>query len=180
MTNAAVPTSVARSSQIQVFRRAEAPTLEASGVMAMAPMSPAVEAGIEAFIREEEGLGHISTVLVNLPGFSLVHLWFKSGYPLPVHSHETDCLYHVVAGFLDMGSTRLEAGDSFFVPANANYGYTAGEEGVEVLEFRHVTHFEMRIPGDRSAPWDRAVEILRARREGWREEPRPQARGEAG
>jgi hypothetical protein len=46
-----------------------------------------------------------------------------------------------------MGSQVLEAGDGFFVPADAPYGYEAGPDGVVVLEFRTRTSFDMRIPG---------------------------------
>ncbi len=70
-------------------------------------------------------------------GFSLVYLFFKPNFPLFRHRHESDCLYVVLSGEVLMGSQTLRAGDSFFVPAFAPYSYTAGSEGVEVLEIRH-------------------------------------------
>ena len=36
-----------------------------------------------------------------------------------------------------MGNQVLRAGDSFFIPAEAPYVYTAGPDGVEILEIRH-------------------------------------------
>jgi mannose-6-phosphate isomerase-like protein (cupin superfamily) len=70
-------------------------------------------------------------------GFSLLYAWFKPHFPLFRHRHDTDCLYVVVSGSLVMGSQELRTGDSFFVAAGTPYGYTAGPEGVEVLEVRH-------------------------------------------
>ena len=86
-----------------------------------------------------EGVGERNRVLFRQPGeqgMSLVHVWFKSGYVLPFHSHSTDCLYYVIAGELRMGSRTLRKGDGMFVPADHGYGYEAGPEGVELLEFR--------------------------------------------
>ncbi|MDQ1430431.1 MAG: hypothetical protein QOF40_1033, partial [Actinomycetota bacterium] len=34
---------------------------------------------------------------------------------------------------------------SGFVPADAPYAYTAGPEGIEILEFRHASAFDMVI-----------------------------------
>ena len=70
-------------------------------------------------------------------GFSLVYLYFKPNFPLFRHRHENDCLYVLLSGSARMGNQTLRAGDSFFVPAYAPYFYTAGPEGVEVLEIRH-------------------------------------------
>src|SRR3974377_2313112 len=36
--------------------------------------------------------------LFAVPGFSLTYVWFKSGFPLPRHSHNVDCLYYIVGG----------------------------------------------------------------------------------
>jgi hypothetical protein len=41
---------------------------------------------------------------------SLCWAWFKSGYVLPRHSHNADCLYYVLGGSLRLGSVWLKAG----------------------------------------------------------------------
>lgn len=69
--------------------------------------------------------------------FSAILIWAKPNYPLALHSHRSDCLYFVVSGSAKMGSKTLRAGDSFFVPNGVKYRYTAGPDGVEVLEIRH-------------------------------------------
>jgi hypothetical protein len=70
-------------------------------------------------------------------GFSVVYLWFKPHFPLFRHRHEVDCMYTVISGSAVLGNQTLRAGDCFFAGAQAPYGYVAGPEGVEVLEFRH-------------------------------------------
>ena len=99
-------------------------------------------------------------------GMSLVWSRFAPGYPLPRHSHSADCLYYVVAGEAVLGNRRIGAGHGFFVPADAPYAYTAGPEGIEILEFRGVSSFDMQIT--ESMPrWDRIVEAVRTHKDGW-------------
>ncbi len=71
-------------------------------------------------------------------GMSLVHVWFGPNMPLFRHSHPKngDCLYYVAAGEAIMGRRHLKAGSVFFIPNGMPYKYTAGPDGVEVLEFR--------------------------------------------
>src|SRR3546814_13639172 len=63
-------------------------------------------------------------------GMSLTYVWFKSDYLLPRHSHDTDCLYYVMAGELLIGKQVLRKGDGMFIPAGAGYAYQAGAKGV--------------------------------------------------
>lgn len=120
------------------------------------------------------GLGAGGTVDVLLRqqpdegGFSLVRLWFKPNYPLVRHTHDADCLYYVLSGSALMGSQTLRTGDAFFVPAKAPYRYTAGPDGVEVLEIRHdVAQFGMVIPDEPEASWRSMEEAVAANRDDW-------------
>jgi quercetin dioxygenase-like cupin family protein len=100
-------------------------------------------------------------------GFSLVHVWFKANYPLPRHSHDADCMYYVISGLAIMGNQKLRAGDSFFVPADAPYGYTAGPDGVEILEIRHgVNQFDIKLAAD-PQQFQRLVAAAAANRDDW-------------
>ena len=71
-------------------------------------------------------------------GMSLSHNWFGPNFPLFRHCHPRfgDCLYYVVGGELLMGNRRLGRGSTFFLPNGQPYKFTAGPDGVEVLEFR--------------------------------------------
>ncbi len=104
---------------------------------------------------------------------SLLHVWFKSGYVLPFHSHSTDCLYYVMGGELRMGSHVLRKGDGMFVPADHGYGYEAGPEGVELLEFRNATHFNLFFRGNTPQRWEQIGDVYREREAIWREETVP-------
>src|SRR5215831_8504490 len=76
-----------------------------------------VLAGIEILNRanptNDPNLGAKTVLLFREPGdegMSLAYIWFKSGYILPRHAHDTDCLYYVLAGELQMGSRVLKKG----------------------------------------------------------------------
>lgn len=123
-----------------------------------------------------EGMGEQARMLFSIPGddgMSLVHVWFKSGYVLPFHSHSSDCLYYVLAGELHMGSRVLGRGEGFFIPADQGYGYEAGPEGVEVLEFRNVSKFNLMLKGNSDARWQQIVETCRDRAAIWAGEDVP-------
>lgn len=123
--------------------------------------------------------GSKAVVLFQEPGdtgMSLAYVWFKSGYILPRHSHDTDCLYYVMAGELQLGAQVLRKGDGAFIPANAGYTYQAGPEGVEVLEFRSATRFHFLFKNNSEAHWQRIAEVFRNNSEKWQSEPPPSER----
>lgn len=108
-------------------------------------------------------------------GFSLVHVWFKPNYHLPRHSHDDDCLYYVLSGQVLMGAQVLEAGDGFYVPRDQVYGYRAGPQGAEVLEFRHSTSFDIRLK-ERVEVFEQIREVVVANHEAWVSEQVPPSR----
>jgi quercetin dioxygenase-like cupin family protein len=106
-------------------------------------------------------------------GFSLIYVWFKSGYVLPRHSHNTDCLYYVIAGELKMGAKVLRKGDGMFIPANAGYTYEAGPDGVEVLEFRSASLIHINLKGNDESHLNRIAKAYRENTQSWAEETVP-------
>ena len=158
----------AETAEFKIFRGKDAPSLEEAGIMSLPEFTPVQIEGLMAIYRPELARGDEVKVLFNIPGFSLSHVWFKRDYPLPLHSHDCDCLYYVVAGTLKLGTEELGPRDGFFVPANAPYSYRAGPEGVELLEFRHATQFNFNVLAKSEAFWKRAVETVQARSEEWR------------
>jgi len=133
-------------------------------LLAEATGSYPVESGTKAVVLFCEPGDH---------GISLVYLWFKSGYVLPRHSHDVDCLYYVLGGELQMGTQTVRKGDGVFIPANAAYTYEAGPNGVEVLEFRNATRFQFRFQGNDDAHWKRIADVLKASCAKWEHEPPP-------
>jgi hypothetical protein len=73
-----------------------------------------------------------------------------------------------VAGEAHLGNRVVPAGGGFFVPANAPYAYTAGPEGIQILEFRNVSAFDMQIT-ENLPRWDRIVEVVQANKDTWQE-----------
>ncbi len=136
-------------------------------MMAPATLDPAVSAEFDLSLL---AAGARTTVLFSEEepsGFSLVHAKFGPGYRLPRHSHSSDCLYYVVRGEAIMGRRTIKAGDGFFVSAGQPYAYAAGPDGVEVLEFRTETHFDMKIFDQTVARWQPIVAAAKANHDRW-------------
>ncbi len=69
----------------------------------------------------------------------------------------------------------LRQGEGFFIPADQAYGYEAGPEGVEVLEFRNATRFNLVFKGNSESRWQRMVDTCRERAGDWAVEAPPSA-----
>lgn len=163
--------------QMKIFRAAQAPALaETSEDYEMTyAMAPATQAGIGRLLEAGIGEGNVTKSLFAVPGFSLVYAWFKPNFPLARHSHDCDCLYYIIAGGIRLGTEPLGPGDGFFLPRDVPYTYAVGAEGVEILEFRHTSHFEFRALGGADKYWDKAVATITANREMWRQLVPPRA-----
>ena len=156
------------TSRFKIFRAKDAPHLMDAKCMTVEPFSPVQQEGMNRAIAAGYLEGEEIKVLCNLPGFSLTHVWFKEGYPLPLHSHDVDCLYYIIAGSLRMGTEELGPRDSFFIPAGVPYTYKPGPVGVELLEIRHANSFNFVNLAKGEAFWSKAVDATADRREAWR------------
>lgn len=160
----------------KIYRGIDAPDLNETQKMTLAGLTPIVEAGIGRWVGAGVNEGNITKVLFSLPHMSLTYAWFKSGFALPLHSHNADCLYYVIAGSLKLGTEELGPGDGFFVGSDVPYTYKPGPEGVEVLEFRTVESFDMKFQGRTEAYWDKVVAGMDAARPRWASEAPPSGR----
>ena len=156
-----------------VFRFADAAPEDGLPEMTYKPIPPAVAARGQELTEAGVLDGAENRMLFSGAGFSLAYAWFKSGFPLPRHSHDSDCLYYVVSGSLNLGEEELKAGDGFFVGADVPYAYIPGPEGVEILEFRATQSFDIKMLAGAGAFWDKALQTVKAKRERWPEETRP-------
>lgn len=161
------------TAKFQIFRAADAKGLMEAGCMTVEPFTPVQRAGMDKLVAAGFMDGDEVKVLCNLPGFSLTHVWFKKDYPLPLHSHDADCLYYVIAGSVRLGSEVLGPRDTFFIPAQMPYAYRPGPDGAELLEFRHATSFNFVNHAKGAAFWDKAAEIAASNRADWRQAARP-------
>lgn len=154
--------------RFQIFRHKDAPSLMEAQCMKVEPYSPAQREGMDKLIAAGGLEGDQVRILCDIPGFSLAHVWFKPGYPLPLHSHDVDCLYYIIAGEIRLGTETLGARDSFFIPAGVPYTYKPGAEGVELLEIRNTGTFNFVNLAKGSAFWDKAAESVAGLRESWK------------
>jgi hypothetical protein len=150
-----------------IYRAKDAPGLMDTGRMSIAPTTDVQRAGMKSLVAVGYLDGDETKVLVDKPGFALTHAWLKASYPLALHSHDSDCLYHIVAGSLRLGTEELGPRDSFFVPANTPYTYTPGPDGVEVLEFRHEQAFNFVNLSKGEAFYTKAAATISANRQAW-------------
>jgi hypothetical protein len=162
------------ASRFAIYRGVEARAFSEIDVMDYHDVSPELAQSFACLAEAGVNEGQTVKLLFSAPGFSLTYAWFKSGFPLPRHSHNADCLYYIIAGSLTLGTETLKAGDGFFVPAEGAYSYVPGPEGVEVLEFRRAEHFNIKFLAGNPAFWARALETVRTERPSWAHQPRPQ------
>lgn len=162
-------------SGIEIFRESGAPSLRDSGMMEH-NNGEAANAGIQRMM--DAGLSH-SNVLKALyksddpNGPSLSYAWFKGNYALPLHTHDTDCLYYIISGEIRLGNEVLKAGDGFMLRAHTPYQYRVGPDGVEVLEFRPTSKFDIRIKDGTPRYWDKLVDICAQNRNLWEKQDPP-------
>ncbi len=158
---------------VKIFRAADAPDIATSECMKMEAMTELQRAGLKKAVAAGYLEGDEVKILVDMPGFSIAYAWLKKDYPLMRHSHNSDCMYYVIAGSLKMGTETLGPRDSFFVPADAPYTYTPGADGVEVLEFRHNPSFNFVNLSHNESWWDKAEKICEENRDEWKKAVRP-------
>ena len=156
-----------------IYRASEAPDIDELNCMEAVGVSDIIVDGINRLTAAGFNDGNLVKVLFSMPGMSLTYAWFKSGFPLPLHSHNAECLYYIVAGSLKIGTEELGAGDGFFVGPDVPYAYTPGPQGVEVLEFRTADSFDIRFLGKTKTYWDKALKTLEDVRSSWADERRP-------
>jgi mannose-6-phosphate isomerase-like protein (cupin superfamily) len=159
----------------QIFRAKDAPGLMESGCMSIAPITPGQRAGVTKAVEAGYAEGDVCTVLTQMPGFSLTHAWMKKNYPLSLHSHDSDCMYYVIAGSVRVGTEDLGPRDSFFVPANVPYTHKPGPDGVEILEIRHAANFNFVNLSKSDTFWDKATETVAANLDDWKTAKPPSA-----
>ena len=157
----------------QVFRGADAPTLEQTDVLRFEGVTPEIAAGLKSLRGAGIGEGSFAKILINVPGFALAYAWHKSDFPLPLHSHDVNCCYLIIAGDLKVGTEALGKGDGFYVPAGVPYTFTTGPAGVEFIEFRHEQSWNIVFKSKNPATWEREAARADARREAWITEQQP-------
>jgi hypothetical protein len=162
---------------IEIFRRADARTLTDSGAMSYEHVDGDTLARLSAALGPEQAEGAQSLTLFQGGGMSLVKVWFKSNYPLARHAHNAPCLYYIIAGSLFLGRQELLPGEGFLVRPNVLYTYTAGPDGVELLEFRSSETFDIQVPASSESYWTRLrSKMLEAHDGGWKGEVPPSGR----
>jgi len=172
----ALTSTAPKKARMRVFRAKDAPELSRK-TMQRSALGSVDEQGFTEAISAGIGESAVIRLLFEdeASGVSLTYAWFRSHVILPRHSHSADCLYYVVSGSLRLGTQQLESGDGFLVPGNSLYTYEVGEEGVEVLEFRTATTFDISYKGT-NASWAQLISNLKQWRPSWSSlEPPPVA-----
>jgi quercetin dioxygenase-like cupin family protein len=158
-----------RERAMTFFRADDAPSLDEDGMMSTAPMPVDPDVFDSINLAQLAAGQHVKVLFKGAgpDGYSLVHARFEPGFRLPRHSHSADCLYLVLAGEAHMGTRVLKPGDGFFIKAEAPYAYTAGPDGVEVVEFRVETSFDIKVRDKSAADWKPVADAVRDNGESW-------------
>jgi len=157
----------------QVIRKQNYPAVDQTDAL---DASTLTADAVDGFTRlAEVGMYEGSTLklVFSMPELSVIHCWFRSGFPLPLHSHDADCLYYIIAGEVRLGTEVIGEGDSFYVPSDVPYGYSAGPAGVELLEIRTKDKFNIKSHVKAKAGWDHAHDAMVKNHPKWAQEPRP-------
>src|SRR5258706_3108777 len=136
-------------------------------------LHPAIARGMRQMRESGDVGGATAITLFASPKMHVSYVWFKSGYPLPIHSHDVDCFYQIFAGSMRVGTEVLGKGDGGMIPAGVPYTVTPGEEGVEFFEFRTGEDYDTHYRAKTDTYWDRVAETRRERKAVWTEEKWP-------
>lgn len=136
-------------------------------------LHPAVLRGLQQMRGDEGPPGASALVLFSSETLHVSYAWFKSGYPLPLHSHDADCYYLIVGGAMKVGSEVLGKGDGVMIPAGAPYTVTPLDDGVEFIEFRNAEDYDTNFRAKSDTYWDRIAATRKARGPVWAEEKQP-------
>ena len=156
--------------RIEIFRAAEAVDNGGpQGIRGGASLAPETAAKLKVLREAGRDDGIVSSKLFHQKdGFSIIHLWVKPGYPLPRHSHDSDCLYYVVGGAIIMGTETLRASDGFFVPKDTYYVYVGGPEGAELIEVRFGTNSIFTdMPAQSDARYEAELALIKENHAAW-------------
>ena len=169
-----------RKRAISIYRASQAkamiPARERGAVRKDHVVHPVTAEGLRRSSQSgagEVGVGAVARVLFDSPTMHVAYAWFKSGFPLPVHSHDSDCYYQIIAGSMSLGAKTLAKGDGMLVPAGVPYTVTPGPEGVEFLEIRPTGNYDTRFRAKTEKYWDRIMGMLSERRAAWATERQP-------
>jgi mannose-6-phosphate isomerase-like protein (cupin superfamily) len=136
-------------------------------------LHPAILRGMQQFRETADCGGASAMTLFATDALHVSYVWFKSGYPLPLHSHDIDCYYLVIAGAMKVGTETIEKGDGVFIPAGVPYTVNPGADGVEFIEMRTSPDYDTHYRAKTDAYWDRVADTRRARKEIWADEAAP-------
>lgn len=79
----------------------------------------------------------------------LAELDYIPGAEAVVHKHDDDEIIYVLRGEMHFGTQVLLPGSSVYIPGNTFYGFTAGPDGLRILNFRASADvsFYPKLPG---------------------------------
>jgi mannose-6-phosphate isomerase-like protein (cupin superfamily) len=165
-------TTTQTTSGVQIYRAAEAPLLSESGATRTDfEAAPIVQEVARKLATTDCSISRVlARQSANEGGLSVVYLYFKPNFPLFPHKHDIDSMYVVISGsvvnFLD--TETLRPGDCWSVKAGHTYYYTAGPDGVEVLEMFNSSEQVSVILVDAAAGrLEAAQEAVRQNEESW-------------
>ncbi len=66
----------------------------------------------------------------------LAEIDYIPGAEAVIHKHDDDEIIYIVSGEMHLGTKTLKAGSSVYIPGDTYYGFTAGPNGLRIINFR--------------------------------------------
>ena len=66
----------------------------------------------------------------------LVEIRYEPNSEIQLHSHDADELIYILEGSMQLGNRTVGPGTSLFIAGGTFYGFSAGPDGLQILNFR--------------------------------------------
>ncbi len=79
----------------------------------------------------------------------LVELRYHPGEVIELHCHDESEILYILSGTMEVGARKLGAGTTLSIAGGVFYGFTAGPEGLHILNFRAHPDNSFHLPDRR-------------------------------
>jgi quercetin dioxygenase-like cupin family protein len=118
---------------------------------------PARDRQLDDDMRSRLGEGELSTEYkIREAGTDhspqLVEIRYEPHCEIKLHSHDEDEIMYILGGTMLLGNRTVGAGTSLFIAGSTFYGFSAGPDGLHILNFRPRADTTFNLPPEKAEP----------------------------